>query len=284
MTRFSAKVVLPIVQELLAQHHPMTLRQIHYQLVSCQAVENTSQSYDSLSKALISARQEGTIPWEWMEDRLRRPRAVAMWDSIAEFGEDEVDYYRRNVWPTQPRYLEVWVEKDALSGIFEDVLEPYGVTLNVGRGYDGWSSIKNAADRLLLTFSSLMVARNADPIIHYYGDFDPSGEQMVVSLEQRLRWFGVDFEIEKVALTKADIRRYRLPPNFTKRTDTRAAAHIAKHGDISVELDALPVDVLRRRIVTSVESVMDLAALKKVRKREHTERGQIKRLFANHRG
>jgi hypothetical protein len=32
-------------------------------------------------------------------------------------------------------YVEVWLEKDALSGIFEDVLRPYGVTLNVGRGY-----------------------------------------------------------------------------------------------------------------------------------------------------
>ena len=43
------------------------------------------------------------------------------------------------------RYLEVWLEKDALSGIFEDVLRRYGVTLNVGRGYDGWDSIQNAA-------------------------------------------------------------------------------------------------------------------------------------------
>ena len=37
--------------------------------------------------------------------------------------------------------------KDALSGIFEDALEPYGVTLDVGRGFDGWDSIRNAAER-----------------------------------------------------------------------------------------------------------------------------------------
>ena len=42
------------------------------------------------------------------------------------------------MWADQPRYCECWLEKDALSGIFEEVLEPYGVTLNVGRGFDGW--------------------------------------------------------------------------------------------------------------------------------------------------
>ena len=37
--------------------------------------------------------------------------------------------------------------KDALSCIFEDALEPYGVTLKVGRGGGGWDSIRNAAER-----------------------------------------------------------------------------------------------------------------------------------------
>ena len=36
---------------------------------------------------------------------------------------------QRDVWPTQPAYVEVWLEKDALSGIFEQELRPYGVTL-----------------------------------------------------------------------------------------------------------------------------------------------------------
>jgi hypothetical protein len=54
---------------------------------------------------------------------------------------------QRDVWPTQPAYVEVWLEKDALSGIFEQELRPYVVTLNVGRGYDGWDSIHHAADR-----------------------------------------------------------------------------------------------------------------------------------------
>jgi hypothetical protein len=97
--------------------------------------------------ALVAARQEGLIHWNSIEDRLRRPRAVSMWDSLPDFAETVLRSYRRDIWATQPRYIEVWLEKDALSGIFEDVLAPFGVTLNVGRGYDGWTSIKDAAAR-----------------------------------------------------------------------------------------------------------------------------------------
>src|SRR5262249_47956801 len=209
------------------------------------------------------------VPWEWIEDRLRWPRTVPMWTNIRAFGADIVQDYRRDVWATQPRYLELWVEKDALSGIFQDLLWPYGVTLNVGRRYDSWSSIRNTADRF---------ARYDNPLILYFGDFDPSGEDMVVSLQERLKWFDIEFEIQKVALTRQDIRRYRLPPNLTKRTDTRAAAHIARHGDISVELDALPVEVLRQRIIECVTANMDLDALARTQRRETADRRKIQRL------
>jgi hypothetical protein len=201
---------------------------------------------------------------------LRRPHDVQMWAGVPSFGADIVNSYRREVWSTQPRYIELLVEKDALSGIFTNILWPYGVTLNVSRGYDSWSAIKETADRL---------ARYDNPLILMFTDFDPSGQDMVVSLRERLGWFGINFEIEKVALTRQDIRDNRLPPNFTKKTDTRAAAHIAAHGDISVELDALPVEVLRERIRSCIEDNMDLAALAKVRRREAKDRAQIKRLL-----
>jgi len=116
---------------------------------------------------------------------------------------DAAASFRLDVWERQPTYLEVWLEKDALSGIFEDVLHRYGVTLNVGRGYDGWDSIHNAADRL----------SDGDTIL-YFGDFDPSGEDMVRSLRERLAFFGCNPTVVKCALTAEDIERYQLPPDF----------------------------------------------------------------------
>lgn len=263
--------ILKTAVYVLNGYHPMTVRQVYYQLVSRQVIENNRSAYQAVSNVLVAARRDGTIPWEWIEDRLRRPRTVAMWNNLADFAETVRRAYRRDVWDTQPGYVEVWVEKDALSGIFEDVLQPYGVTLNVGRGFDGWSSIKNAADRY---------EDREDVTVLYFGDFDPSGEDMVRSLRERLSELGSNPEIIKCALTHEDVEHYSLPPALTKPTDTRSAAFVARHGDIAVELDALPADILRDRVEGEVKARMDLNALSSVRHLEDTERAKLVELLA----
>lgn len=252
------------VRGLLEKHHPMTLRQIFYRLVSLQVYKNTESQYQSLSKTLVRARKEGMIPWEWIEDRLRRPRTVSMWNGLADFMDTVRVAYRRNVWQDQPGYLEVWLEKDALSGIFEEVLNPYGVTLNVGRGYTSWSAIREAAERLPM-----------DTMILYFGDFDPSGEDMVRCLEEGLAFFGCCPKIIKCALTEDDITHYNLPPDFTKKRDPRRTDFVDKYGDKCVELDALPPDVLERRLTEAIRERMDMEAIEKTRTEEKREIGQL---------
>ena len=55
-------------QLVLTEHHPMTVRQVYYQLVSRQVLENNRGRYQALSNALVNARQEGVIPWGWIGD------------------------------------------------------------------------------------------------------------------------------------------------------------------------------------------------------------------------
>jgi len=263
--------LIKTAKEILAELHPMTVRQVYYQLFSRRVIKNNRGQYQAVSNALVYARREGYIPWEWIEDRLRRPHYVSMWSGLSEFKETCRRAYRRDVWDTQPDYLEVWLEKDALSGIFEDVLSPYGATLNVGRGYDGWDSIHNAAIRFM--------EKPAAVTVLYFGDFDPSGEDMVRSLIKRLGSLGCRPEIIKCALTYDDIRRYELPPDFAKKKDTRTAAFVAEHGDIAVELDALPPAVLRSRLEDEVSSRMDLKALGRIKVRERKDRAKLARLL-----
>jgi len=94
----------------------------------------------------------------------------------------------------------------------------------------------------------------------------------VRSLRERLRDLKSRPEIIKSALVFEDIERYRLPPDFTKATDTRRSAFVARWGDVSVELDALPIDVLQTRVVAEVEARMDLGALAATRQHEESER------------
>lgn len=264
------EALLEQARAVLTEHSPMTVRQVYYQLVSRQVVENNRGAYQKVSEVLVTARREGAIPWEWIEDRTRQPHTVLMWDGLSDFAETARQAYRRDVWETQPRYVECWLEKDALSGIFMDVLNPYGVTLRVGRGYDGWASIHNAAESY---------ADGEGVTVLYFGDFDPSGDDMVRSLRERLSTLGSTPDIVKCALTRDDIERYRLPPNPTKATDSRAAAFVAKHGDISVELDALPVNVLQDRIRTETEKRLDLQALDQCRLLQDRERRELINAF-----
>ena len=270
-TRADVEEIKAVAREELQAANPMTLRQVHYRIVARAdtTYTNTQGDYNQLSKWLVQERLSGAIPWEWIEDRLRKPRHVNMFGDLEEFVEIVRHSYRRDVWTGQPDYLEVFVEKDALSAIFEDALGSYGVTLNVGRGYSSWSSIKAAADRF-----------DGGGTILYFGDFDPSGEDMVRALEASLAnpdlpGGGSFPTVIKCALTPEDIDAYSLPPDFTKATDTRQAAFVARYGDVAVELDALPVAVLRERIVREVETRMDGDALEETRRQEREDRERL---------
>jgi len=66
--------LIEVAKNILAEGYPMTVRQVFYQLISRQAIKNNRGQYQAVSNALVDARREGVIPWEWIEDRLRRPR------------------------------------------------------------------------------------------------------------------------------------------------------------------------------------------------------------------
>jgi hypothetical protein len=274
-TNAQVEAVRKAAREELRAHHPMTLRRVHYRLVSRDDIvhPNTQAAYNTLSGWLRDDRLSGKIPWAWMEDRMRRAGGWQGWDDPAEFLTDVLGDYRRDPWQDekQDHYVEVWLEKDALSGIFSDALGHYRVTLNVGRGYDGWTSIKRAADR----YRSWQRKRGAETTVLYFGDFDPSGEDMHRSLIERLGVLGAEPEVIKVALTQEDARH--LPGDVTKADDTRAAAFVAKYGDLAVELDALPVEGLTDRIRTTIEERINTDALEE---RHRLEREQRTRMSA----
>jgi|SRR5215217_2964314 len=269
-TKAQVEAVRIAAREELAANHPMTLRQIHYRLVSRDDIQhpNTIAAYNTLSGWLRDDRLAGVIPWSWMEDRMRVARGWAGWEDPAEFLKEALAGYYRDPWQEQEHLVEVWLEKDALSGIFSDVLGRYRVVLNVGRGYDGWTSIKRAADRYNRW--------DGETTVLYFGDFDPSGEDMHRSLIERLGDLGAEPEVIKVALSHEDAQV--LPPNFTKVTDSRAAAFVEKYGDLAVELDALPVEELQGRIRSSIEERMNMDALSESRRLEREQRQEMREL------
>jgi hypothetical protein len=248
----------------------MTLRQVYYQLVARQFIENHRKEYKRVKEALVHARKSGLIPWDWIEDRTRQPRIVPMWRDLSEFSEVVLRSYRKKVWNDQPLYVEVWLEKEALSGFFRQVLDPYGITLNVGRGNDSHCSIIGLAERC---------EGKRSPAILCFTDFDPTGEDMRRDLKERLAYFRCRAEIVPCALLKEDIGRYELPSDFAKKSGSRTKKFIEKYGEEVVELDSLPVDILKRRILEEIEKRIDLEGLERTRKAQERERQELQEIF-----
>jgi hypothetical protein len=110
-------VINSIIDEYLADEYKLTLRQLHYQLVSRDLISNTPQEYAKLSKLLTNGRMAGLVDWDAIEDRVRVPNIPWSAESASSAVEKIAKYnFRLDRQSDQKRYVEVWSEKDALSG------------------------------------------------------------------------------------------------------------------------------------------------------------------------
>ncbi|GAJ04951.1 unnamed protein product, partial [marine sediment metagenome] len=109
-------------------------------------------------------------------------------------------------------------------------------------------------------------------------DFDPSGEDMVRDLEDRLTRYGAGhFEVEKIALTSEQVRTLGLPPMPAKTSDPRYERFAASYGEEVVELDAIPPDELDRIVTTAITSLMDKDAWNAEIEKAREEREEVQR-------
>ncbi|MEQ8171580.1 MAG: hypothetical protein ABRQ38_22010 [Candidatus Eremiobacterota bacterium] len=269
------KWVLEILEELSA-YKPLTLRQVYYQLVGKGLIENKVSQYNMLSALLKWARIDGYISWNDIEDRVRAYHDLSGWHDSDKFIEASLRSflkgYRRDLLQSQKKYLEIWIEKDALSTIFTRVAGDYTVPVVVCRGFSSVSFLNEFKGRLKRL-------KQKEPLMLYFGDFDPSGvemlEAMKITLKDELGVNGITFK--RIALLKNDIIKYRLPhnPDALKKTDTRAKKHIEAYGELAVELDALRPDILEGKIKNALEKEIDM----KIFKQEFKEyKDELKRL------
>ena len=251
--------VTDILQE-LADYKPLTLRQVYYQLVGKGFIDNKVSEYNMLSKLLKWARIDGYVSWADIEDRVRSFHNSAGWHDKDHFITQELNNflkgYRRDLLQGQERYIECWIEKDALSSIFTRMAGPYSVSVVVCIGFSSVSFLNDFRQRL--------TSQNRPAVMLYFGDFDPSGLEMLQAMQTTfINELGVrDIEFKRMALLQEDISLYNLPHKFNalKMTDTRAKKHIQKYGHLAVELDALRPDILEAKIKNAIESELNIEA------------------------
>lgn len=255
-----------IIREYSNAGYTLTLRQLYYQLVSRDIIPNQVKEYSRLGRILVKGRMGGLVDWGAIEDRVRVPYKRSEFSGLKDLVEAALRSYRLDRWKNQESYVELWVEKDALSGVLKPMADKYHVTLMVNKGYSSASAMYDAHQRII---------DNCDKecTIFYLGDFDPSGEDMVRDIEDRLRRMDTrDFTVEKIGLNPDQIKKYKPPPNPAKMTDPRAKDFVAKYGATSWEVDALEPKVLHALIEKAIKKKLDRELMDKVIEKEEEDK------------
>lgn len=255
----------------------LTIRGLHYQLVS-RGMTNDIQHYKRVVAATGQARWNGLISFNAFSDRDRALACSTMADEVILADEIEgaktqiklwMNNYYRNKWERQPFYPEVFIEKKALEGVFFKPCRRLGIALGACKGYPSLTFLHDAA----LRFSNA-VDNGQKPIILYFGDYDPSGEDIPRALQENICQLGCpEIEVKRICLMEEQVLDWHLPPAPAKLTDSRTANW---DGLGQVELDAVKPEKLIALLEDAVYNIFDEDIYDELIKDEENEREQYR--------
>lgn len=268
-----------IIEDYQSQGYSLTLRQLYYQFVSRDLIRNTQQEYKRLGSIVNDGRMAGLIDWDAIEDRTRNVHRLAQWESPNDIVTSCSTQYRIDKWGTQPCRIEVWIEKEALAGVFQRVCDELQVPFFSCRGYASQSEMWAAGRRL----KRIAEDEGKEAIILHFGDHDPSGIDMSRDIKDRLLIFmdGEPLRFKRLALTMDQVDEYRPPPNPAKTTDARFNGYADIYGDESWELDALEPDVLADLVRQAVLAERDDKAWEEALAQESRHKAELRHAAAN---
>lgn len=284
---FTRKWIIENSVEILQRYEAgvLTLRGLYYQLVSM-GMTNSISHYKRVVSAMIDARWDGVVDFDAFSDRERVIvgstdfEETDLYSSIQK-GKEQVkawmDNFYKNRWENQPYYPEVFIEKKALQGVFERVCYRNSVALGACKGYPSLTFLNETTKRLIDAENQGKI-----PVILYFGDYDPSGEDIPRAVEENIRRLGCEsVEVRRIALLHEQVIEWNLPPAPVKQTDSRAAKW---SGIGQVELDAVEPRKLQRMCQEAIDSVFDKSLFDVLQEQEEKEneeyRAELRRFVA----
>jgi hypothetical protein len=251
------------------------LRRMHYRLVTNDPsprrvngmpYENTKLCWDELCRASTNARHLGLVRADAFEDH-RNPDPIRFADytagetqphswqgdflfwSLPSIGMQnrEVEFSVPNIYTDgydyslcdQPYHLELWIEKSTMNDVLEPICREFHVNFVPGVGFQSITGAIRALQRIRWS------ACNKPTRIFYISDFDPAGDGMPVAVARHLEFYRPQYadvaqiKLTPIALTKAQVIKYRLPRVPIQENDSGRARFEDRYGEGAVELDAL---------------------------------------------
>lgn len=282
---FTREWIIEQALDVLSRYEPgvLTIRALHYQLVS-RGMTNDIQHYKRVVAATGVARWDGRIAFDAFSDRERSMACSTASDPVDL--DEEIDNgkyqvrawmnaYNRNRWENQPYYPEVFIEKKALEGVFYKTCSSYAIALAACKGYPSLTFLHDASIRFRYAES-----RGKQPIIIYFGDYDPSGEDIPRAIKENLENLGVnDLVVKRVALNEDQVIAWNLPPAPTKVTDSRS---VNWDGLGQVELDAVRPEKLMSLLEEAIAEIFDEDLYDELKATEQEEREEYRKELRNY--
>jgi hypothetical protein len=277
-----------ILTEYVAAGYDLSLRQLYYQLVSRNIVENTERNYKNVGNVVSDARMAGLIDWDIIKDRGRETIQNPHWNSPADIMHTAATQFRVDRWENQNCYVEVMVEKQALEGVLIPVCSEWDVPFTANKGYSSSSAMYEASKRYLKR-----AEQDKELFVLYLGDHDPSGIDMTRDVDDRLEKFikvslgraeneDAGLTVKRLALNMNQVEEMRPPENPAKITDSRAAAYIERFGGSSWELDAIEPRRLAALVYDAIKSIVDMKRWKETGKIQEAGRNYIATMAKNY--
>lgn len=294
MRRLTRPEIVAMAREIISDYASsglnLSLRQAYYQFVSRGLCESSQQEYKRIGDTLVNARIAGDLPIDCLEDRGRKVdagRFKTMHDDVddalaataSDVREGPETYLHADRWYGQANHVSVWIEKEALAGVFEPTCQGLGVSWQACKGYPSVSMLYDWMEKLAEAHAAHPRGGFGTATVLYFGDHDPDGleipeaaERTIGQIRENAHKNGApgygdmpDIEFKRIALTREQIAQYRPPPFPAKETSARFAGYVRKTGlKEAWELDALEPRVLRSLIETHVKGLFDGAAFESV--------------------
>jgi hypothetical protein len=315
-TRAELAAVDEAIAEAVETEHPVTLRGVFYRVVSAGEVDKTEDGYRLIGRELLKLRRAGAIRYDWITDGTRWINKPDSYDDLDQMLEDAAASYRRSLWHSQGAEVQIYSEKDAISGVVLPVTHRWDVPLGIVRGYSSESFAWSVGQSIIEA-----ALRGKDTYVYQLGDHDPSGVDAWRAfrtsvcgflLEEHRDWYArvteahpeIDLgditgpdpddggesacvftaggqvataRFERLAVTEDQIWRLDLPTRPTKQSDTRARSF----GGGSVEVDAIPPTVLRQIVEGAITQHIDRDALRVTQVAEKYERQYLSAMIGN---
>lgn len=255
----------------------LTLRGLHYQLVSV-GMTNTISHYKRVVNAMIEARWAGLVDFDTFSDHDRAMIGETTYEETIledqiENGKNQVlawmQSYHKNRWENQPYYPEVFIEKKALQGVFGSICQNNDITLGACKGYPSLTFLNDANNRFMEAEEKGKI-----PIILYFGDYDPSGEDIPRSIEENIKRLGCEsIQVKRFALMEHQVIEWKLPHAPAKEGDSRTAKW---DGLGQVELDAIEPKKLQGLCQDAIDEFFDHDLFSELEEVEEIERGEYR--------